>query len=361
MATQAVSTAWRRAGASPAVLVVDDDQALAEMVGETLEADGFAAAWCGSPAQALELAAPGRFEAAVVDLQMPGMDGLALIDRLRSRDPDLQCLVLTGHASFDSARLGLRQGVFDYLCKADLPGGALALRVRQAVERVRLERERRELVVRLGILAATSAAIAAEPHLDPLLKQLVASSRGLCRAASARVVLLAGPPCGPWAVTGAAGDGAHRLAGSCLRPREGLAALAAETRTVQLDPDYHPDPGDPNPWVRFDTAWPGLIAAPIEHRGVLGLVMAAGARRAPFGHGERDALAALARQGAVAIDNARQHAQAARIQTRVVRLADEVQARLAREERPIEPGLVAEWLQTLRTLGGQRPSEEEEA
>lgn len=361
MATQAVNAEWRGVAATPAVLVVDDDQSLAEMVAETLEADGFEAAWCCSPARALEVAAAGRFEAAVVDLQMPGMDGLALIDRLRSRDPDLQCLVLTGHATFDSALLGLRQGVFDYLCKADLRGGALARRVRQAVERVRLERERRELVVRLGILAATSAAIAAEPHLDPLLAQLVSSARGLCRAASARVALLAGPPRGPWTVSGAAGDGAHRLAGSALRIGEGPVALALETRTVQVHPDFRAEVNDPNPWVQFDTAWPGLIVAPIEHRGVLGLLMAAGARRPPFGHGERDGLAALARQGAVAIDNARQHAQAARVQTRAVRLADAVQARLEREERPIEPGLVAEWLLTLRTLGGQRPSAEEEA
>lgn len=361
MASQAVNAEWRRATSQAAVLVVDDDQALAEMVAETLEAGGFEAAWCCSPGEALEVASTGRFAAAVVDLQMPGMDGLTLIDRLRSRDPDLQCLVLTGHASFDSALSGLRQGVFDYLCKSELRSGTLERRVRQAIERVRLERERHEMVVRLGTLAATSAAIAAEPCLDRLLAQLVSSARGVCRAASSRVVLLEGPPRGPWAVTASAGDGARRLAGLALRPGEGLAALAVETRAVQLAQDFRSEPVGPHPWSQFDSSRPGLVVAPFEHRGVLGLLMAAGALRPPFGYGERDALAALARQGAVAIDNARQHAQAARIQTRVVRLADAVQARLAREEGPIEPGLVAEWLLTLRTLGGQRPSTEEEA
>lgn len=361
MASQALNTGARRATQAPFVLVVDDDPAVAEMVAETLEADGFAATWRCSPEEALEAAAPGRFQAAVVDLQMPGMDGLTLIDRLRSCAPEMQCLVLTGHASFDSALSGLRQGVFDYLCKSDLRSGTLERRVRQAVERAQLERERHELVVRLGTLAATSAAIAAEPCVERLLAQLASSARGMCRALSSRVVLLEGPPRGPWAVSGAAGDGAPRLVGQVLQPGEGLAAQAHETGTVRVDAEFRNAQPGASAWCHFDTPCPGLIVAPFEHRGVSGLLMVAGARRPPFAHGERDALAALARQGAVAIDNARQHSRAARVETRVARLAQAIQTRLASEARPIEPGLVAEWLWELRALGGERVPAREEA
>ncbi len=279
MASQAVNAEWRRATSQAAVLVVDDDQALAEMVAETLEAGGFEAAWCCSPGEALEVASTGRFAAAVVDLQMPGMDGLTLIDRLRSRDPDLQCLVLTGHASFDSALSGLRQGVFDYLCKSELRSGTLERRVRQAIERVRLERERHEMVVRLGTLAATSAAIAAEPCLDRLLAQLVSSARGVCRAASSRVVLLEGPPRGPWAVTASAGDGARRLVGLAFRSGEGLAALAVETRAVQLAQAFRPEQHGPQPLepVRQLASRPGRRALRAPRRAGA----ADGGRRAP--------------------------------------------------------------------------------
>lgn len=349
-----------RPAPGPAVLVVDDDRALAELVAEILAADGFEPVCFTSPDEALRAAACGRFEAAVVDLQMPGMDGLTLIDRLRSRDPDLPCLVLTGHASLDSAVMGLRRGVCDYLGKADLSSGALERRVRQAVERVRLERERHELVVRLGTLAASGAAIAAEPRLDHLLEQLVSSALGLCRASSARVLLLEGPPEGPWTVRTAVGEGAASLAGVTVRPGDGLTAAALLTRVVQVDPGSRPAQRNACPCEEFETQRPGLIVAPFQHRAVLGLLLVAGARRTTFAHGERDALGALARQGAVAIDNALQHERAARLEAQAGRLAEALKAELDGEGELARP-LVAEWLAGLAELGPRRASDREEA
>ena len=163
-----------------AVLVVDDDESFGRMVTEVLGERGFDATWEPVPERAIERASKTDFAAALVDLVMPGLDGLALVDRLRSVSPDTQFLILTGHSSLDTAVESVRHGVFDYLRKGEIQLGVLEQRVRQAVDRALLAQENRELILRLKTLSASSAAIASELYLDRLLDQVVATARGLC-------------------------------------------------------------------------------------------------------------------------------------------------------------------------------------
>lgn len=79
-----------------AVLVVDDEPGLARVLGQLLESAGHRVVLCSSALAALEVFAPGRFDAVVTDLDMPGHDGLALAARLRAADPRVAIVLATG-------------------------------------------------------------------------------------------------------------------------------------------------------------------------------------------------------------------------------------------------------------------------
>lgn len=293
----------------PVVLVVDDEESFGRMLAELLLERGFAAAWLCDPEEVVRRVSREPVAVAVVDLIMPAVGGLSLVDRLRPVSPDTQFLILTGHGSLDTAVESLRHGVFDYLRKADLNIGLLEQRVRQAVERSLLARENRELLLRLETLSASSAALADELQPARLLEQAVATARGLCGAALARALLFERETTGAWRVTSAAGDGAAGLLGLSLPEGQGLARLVAEGELALLCESPQEQPGYSALSDDLGTALPGLIVAPLRHRKVLGVLMVAGARRKPFGPGERNALATLGRQAAVALDNALLHAR----------------------------------------------------
>jgi putative nucleotidyltransferase with HDIG domain len=299
---------------SASVLVVDDDEAFRDLVGEVLAERGFLAVRASNGLEALERLAEGTFAAAVVDLMMPGLGGLELAERVRERSPDTQIVILTGEGGVQSMLAGLRRGIFDYLQKGQLDTERLGRSVEDAVERWRLLRHNRELMTALldsnrllRAIHASSASIVAEAHLDRLLSQLVASGRDLCRAATARVMLFEQAPDGERVVWMAEGPGAETLRGMRLHPGAGLVTLALERKETLLLPD-------PRGSERFDarcdelpTDLPGLLVAPLLHRDVRGVLIAAGSQHGAFTNTEQEALSILAGQAAVAVSNGLQH------------------------------------------------------
>jgi DNA-binding NtrC family response regulator len=101
----------------PRILVVDDDQALLEALVEALENLGYEAAGESEPHQALTLLGTWQPDAAVFDLNMPGMDGVELTRRALQLQPDLAVLLLTGFGTIESAVQAVREGAYDYLGK----------------------------------------------------------------------------------------------------------------------------------------------------------------------------------------------------------------------------------------------------
>jgi DNA-binding NtrC family response regulator len=99
------------------VLVVDDDQEVGECIREYLADDGYEVTVCTDPAAALRDVRVGDFHVAIVDLIMPGMDGLDLIEQIRSIDSDVALVVLTGHPSLESASASIERDVSAYLQK----------------------------------------------------------------------------------------------------------------------------------------------------------------------------------------------------------------------------------------------------
>ncbi len=99
------------------VLVVDDDRAVRESLRRSLEFNGYTIDLAPSGQAALESVAAGRPDAMVLDLMMPGMDGLEVCRRLRGVGDDLPILVLTARDAVSDRVSGLDAGADDYLPK----------------------------------------------------------------------------------------------------------------------------------------------------------------------------------------------------------------------------------------------------
>jgi serine phosphatase RsbU (regulator of sigma subunit)/anti-sigma regulatory factor (Ser/Thr protein kinase) len=101
------------------ILIVDDDPALLQALPETLRLriDGAVVDTVDSAAAALERIKAVDYDAVVTDIKMPGMDGLALLNEIRSLRPETPTLLITGHGEHDLAVKALRGGAYDFIAK----------------------------------------------------------------------------------------------------------------------------------------------------------------------------------------------------------------------------------------------------
>jgi two-component system OmpR family response regulator len=99
------------------ILVVEDDPTLADFVAKGLEEAGYAVDIAHDGRRGLDLAAANRPDLAVVDLMLPGLDGLGLIEAMRHRNLRLPVLILSAKRSVDDRVKGLQVGGDDYLTK----------------------------------------------------------------------------------------------------------------------------------------------------------------------------------------------------------------------------------------------------
>ncbi len=131
------------------ILVVDDDENIRFFLKEVLERDGHQVIEIESGEEALERIARGdEFDLALVDLRMHGVGGVQVMAALHERTPDTSVIVLTGHASLETAVEVLRYGAHDYLFKP-----CRTVELRESVQRGLLKRwqalQQRELLDRL--------------------------------------------------------------------------------------------------------------------------------------------------------------------------------------------------------------------
>lgn len=99
------------------VLLVDDEEEFAHALAERLESRGLKVTLAFDGTSALELAAHKTFDAVVLDLAMPGLDGLETLRSLRANNDEVQVIVLTGHATVDKALEAMKAGALDLLQK----------------------------------------------------------------------------------------------------------------------------------------------------------------------------------------------------------------------------------------------------
>lgn len=146
------------------VIFVEDDEALRVATVQALELAGYAVQ-AHADARAALGAIPVDFAGAIVsDIRMPGMDGLAFLDAVLTRDRDLSIILVTGHGDVPMAVSALHRGAFDFLTKP-FAVDHLTASIDRAAERRRLIIENRRLVAEAEAAQAGSPLIGDSPAL----------------------------------------------------------------------------------------------------------------------------------------------------------------------------------------------------
>jgi DNA-binding response OmpR family regulator len=155
-----------RTKASAKIMVVDDEPAARLSLAELLSLEGYEVVSAASGEEAVDMIPEGPFDLAIVDLKMPGMDGLGVVDAFQERSPDTIIVMLTAHGTLETAVQAMRQGAHDYLLKPTNVNEIMAS-VKAGLDKRRRELRRREL---LSLMQHTLAAITDEapiPSTDP--------------------------------------------------------------------------------------------------------------------------------------------------------------------------------------------------
>ncbi len=101
----------------PRILVVDDEAAMRESLKDWLMEDGYEVGLAAGGEEAIAMAREKGFEVVLLDLKMPGMNGLETLKKLKEVRPDAEILMMTAYATVDTAVQAMKEGAFDYLVK----------------------------------------------------------------------------------------------------------------------------------------------------------------------------------------------------------------------------------------------------
>jgi NADH-quinone oxidoreductase subunit E len=99
------------------VLIIDDEEVFAEACSQTLESKGYRVAVAKNGQQGLQMAGTAHPSVVLLDLKMPGMDGMEALGRLAKIEPTAVPIVVTGHGTVDSAVESMKIGAFDFIAK----------------------------------------------------------------------------------------------------------------------------------------------------------------------------------------------------------------------------------------------------
>lgn len=131
------------------ILIVDDEEKIRGILAAILGGEGYVVETARDGIDALERVADFRPDVLIVDLQMPRMDGIETIARIKERLPHAAAIVLTAHGSIQSAVQAIKQGAYDYLTKP-FDNEQLLMVVRRAGDLVRISTELERLKERLA-------------------------------------------------------------------------------------------------------------------------------------------------------------------------------------------------------------------
>jgi two-component system response regulator FlrC len=120
------------------ILVVDDEEGIRSFLTEALDGQGYDVVAAGDGNEASAILDRQAFDVVITDLKMPGRSGLEVLAKVRAELPEAQIIVLTAHATVDSAVEAMKTGAFDYLQKPVGSPAALRLLVGRAIERRQL-------------------------------------------------------------------------------------------------------------------------------------------------------------------------------------------------------------------------------
>jgi DNA-binding NtrC family response regulator len=154
----------------PRVLIIDDEPDMLENCRRLLERAGYRCNELADPLRAREHVRDTKPDALLLDLRMPGADGITVLAAVLADDPTLPVIIMTGHGSVASAVQAIREGAFDYLTKP-FSADQLVVAVERAVRFRGLTLENRTLRERVG-QPSDDGAIGSSPAMTRVLDQV---------------------------------------------------------------------------------------------------------------------------------------------------------------------------------------------
>ena len=177
------------------ILVVDDEPDIRQSLAAMLQKKGFASDPAGSGEEAISRFESDPYDVVITDIRMPGMSGLDLMRRVKERMPDTIVLLMTAHASLDTAIEAVREGASDYLTKP--------IRLENVIHKIRTLLRMRDLEWENRILRLEREPVA---HFD----QIIGESRSIREVKDA--IRRVGPTLGNVLVVGESGTGKELVA-----------------------------------------------------------------------------------------------------------------------------------------------------
>jgi DNA-binding NtrC family response regulator len=125
---------------SLSLLIVDDDLRMRQLVRDILVGERFEVELCSDGLEAARLLTSRKIDILITDLMMPHLDGMEILEIARHANADCRIILITGHATVESAVAAHKKGAFDYIQKPFEPDDLL-LAVQRAAEQIRLGKE----------------------------------------------------------------------------------------------------------------------------------------------------------------------------------------------------------------------------
>ncbi|MBD0324938.1 MAG: sigma-54-dependent Fis family transcriptional regulator [Pyrinomonadaceae bacterium] len=154
---------------SPLILIAEDEDLMRAILTRLLEEAGYRVAATANAEEALEKFAAEDVAVTLTDIRMAGMDGLALLDRIKDIDAEALVIVMTAYSSVDSAVAALRKGAYDYITKPFVNEDLLQS-VKNAIRQRELFRENRQLRRELDRRYSFSEIIGTSPALQAVFR-----------------------------------------------------------------------------------------------------------------------------------------------------------------------------------------------
>jgi DNA-binding NtrC family response regulator len=153
------------------ILFADDEAHLRDLMQMELPRIGHEVTVCADGVAAVKALEKGSFDVALLDIKMPGLTGIEVLAKVRQASPDTQVIIMTGHATVDTAVQALRLGAFDYLTKP-CKWAELEVLLARVAERRDLTNKATAFETRLKAVEGTPLLVGDTPSMQAIRRQI---------------------------------------------------------------------------------------------------------------------------------------------------------------------------------------------
>jgi DNA-binding NtrC family response regulator len=153
----------------PHILLIDDEAIALSNLSHVLEREGYTVTACKDGESGLAAMRNTEFDLVLTDLRMPGIDGMDVLRHIRESTPDVPVIMITGHATLDSAVDAMKAGAYHYIAKPFRLDEAREV-VRSALDLRRIKRENSQLKERIEEISSRASIVTQDLGMQRLLE-----------------------------------------------------------------------------------------------------------------------------------------------------------------------------------------------